>query len=142
MASTRLVLPWPLLPMNAVAPGSRTTSTSAYERKSCRTRCEAYNGWRLLGGCVAPGRWPGLHRVPAELVAHRGDRLHRRAVVLAGHEAGVERGRDGRRGDGVVDARLHGPATLPRVVGVAADLGEPGVGVERGDHQVEQPRTD
>ena len=95
----------------------------------------------MVGG-VAAGRRLGLHRVAAELVAHRGDRLHRRAVVLAGDEARVERGRDRRRGDGVVDAGLDGPATLAGVLGVAADLGQAGVVVEGGDQEVEQPRAD
>src|SRR5687767_11364382 len=101
MASTRLVLPWPLRPMNAVAPGSSSTSRSAYERKLCRVRCATCTCLLALS-CFAPGagagllglgrllgrtllardvpaEWrSGLHGVPTELVAHRGDRLHGR----------------------------------------------------------------
>ena len=78
----------------------------------------------------------------AELVAHRRDGLHRRRVVLAGDEARVERGGDRRRRDGVLDAGLDGPAALAGVLGVAGDLVEARVLVERGDHEVEQPRPD
>src|SRR5690242_19664434 len=132
MASTRLVLPWPLRPMNAVAPGSRATSTSAYERKLWRVRCATCKS-ALAGLPVAPGArllcrlgllgpgcalgvaalgCGGAHRVAAELVAHRGDRLRRRRVVLLGDEPGVQRGGDRRGGDPVLDPGLHGPPAL------------------------------
>ncbi len=82
------------------------------------------------------------HRVAAELVAHRGDRLHRRALVLLGDEPREEGRGDRGHGDAVVDAGLDGPATFARVGGVAGDLVEVGVLLERLDQQVEQPRPD
>ena len=45
-------------------------------------------------------------------------------------------------GDGVVDRGLDGPAALAGVLGVAGDLVEVGVLLERGDQQVEQPGAD
>src|SRR5687768_13964303 len=102
MASTRFVLPCPLRPRKAVAPGSSGTSAAAYERKSCRKRCETYKRRLALrgGGAVGrgrvrvAGRRPGAHGVTAELVAHGGNRLHRGALVLARQEAREQRGGD------------------------------------------------
>ena len=136
-------MPWPLLPMNAVGAGVEDDLDVGVGAEVVQDQVrdvQAAVATRLA--CVATGRWPALHRVAAELVAHRGDRLHRRAVVLAGDEARVERGGDRGRGDGVVDAGLDGPAALAGVLGVAADLGEAGVVVEGVDQQVEQPRAD
>ena len=77
-----------------------------------------------------------------ELVAQRGDHLHRRRILLAAGEAGEERRGDDRHRDRVVDGRFHGPATLTGVVGVAAQLRQAGVGFERDDQQVQQPGAD
>ena len=73
-----------------------------------------------VGADVAAGGRLGADRVAAELVAHRGDRLHRRAVVLARGEPGEQRGRDDVHRHGVVDRGLDGPAALAGVLGVAA----------------------
>ena len=92
---------------------------------------------------VGGGRRPtGLDGVAAEPVAHRRDRLHRRAVVLARAEPGEQRGGDDVHRYGVVDRGLHRPATLAGVLGVPADLLEVGVLLERRDQQVEQPGPD
>src|SRR3954471_9192921 len=121
--------------MNAVAPGSRATSAVSYERKACRVRCARYNGGALGPSArrvrVATGRRLGAYGVTTELVAHRGDRLHRRAVLLLGDEPSEERGRDRGHRHRVVDRRLDGPATLTGVSGVSGDLVEVGVLLER-----------
>src|SRR3954462_15699616 len=99
--------------------------------------------WDEPSGLVGRGGRPAhLGGMPAELVAHRGDRLHRRAVVLAGREPGEQRTGYRRHGHGVVDRRLHGPTALAGVLRVTADLRERRVVVERRDEQVEQPRAD
>src|SRR5688572_27361671 len=159
MASTRFVFPCPLRPRNAVAPGSSGTSAVAYERKSCRKRCETYKRRLALRGAggsagrragartlvrvhVATGRGTGTRGVAAELVAHGGDRLHRGALVLAGEEAREERGGDRGERHRVVDRGLDGPAPPAGVLRVAGDLVEVAVVLERLDEQVEQPGAD
>ena len=80
--------------------------------------------------------------MPAELVAHRRDRLHRGAVVLARGEPGEEgRGDDVHR-HRVVDRRLDRPAPLARVVRETGQLGQVLVVLQGGDEQVEQPGAD
>ena len=94
-------------------------------------------------GGVAARRRLGLDRVAAELVAQRGDRLHRRAVVLAGDEPGEQRGGDRRasaRRCRCRPRRSSGPRRSPRRS--RAILSRSGVLVERGDQQVEQPGPD
>ena len=83
-----------------------------------------------------------LHRVAAELVAQRRDGLHRGGVVLAGGEPGEQRGRDDRHRHRVGDRLLHGPAALAGVGGVAGDLLQARVLLQRLDQQVEQPGAD
>ena len=57
-------------------------STRAYERKSTSSSRRTYTG---------VGQLSLVDRVAAELVAQRGDRLHRRRVVLPGGEPGEQR---------------------------------------------------
>src|SRR4051794_19474138 len=153
MASTRLVLPSPLLPTNTVGPGPSARSTRSQLRKEPSCRCRTYTfspAWRRFsngppagaragparrGGQGGPSscgllcllRLDGVHRVPAELVAQGGDRLHRRRVVLAGDEAGEQRGGDRRHRHGVLDALLDGPPAFAGVLGVPGDALELGV---------------
>src|SRR4051794_18585234 len=122
--------------MNAVTPGDSSTSAVAYERKLCRVRCETYTDRSGRGVGVAADRRLGVDGVPAELVAHRGDRLHRRAVVLARGEAREQRRGDDVHGHRVVDRGLDGPAALTGVVGVPRDLVEVRVLLDRRDQQV------
>ena len=139
MASTRLVLPCPLRPMNAVdarlegdlGGGVRAEVVQGQVADVHRSRRQAWAWRRRRGG--------GWSRRDRRTGSHRRDRLHGGAVVLARDEPGVKRGGDAGDRDGVVDARLDGPAALARVLGVAGDLVEARVLVERGDQQVEQP---
>src|SRR6478752_4786632 len=125
--------------MNAVTPGDSSTSAVTYERKLWRVRCETYTdrSGRRVG--VAADRRLGVYGVAAELVAHGGDRLHRRAVVLARGEAGEQRRGDDVHRHRVVDRGLDGPAPLAGVLGVPGDLVEVGVLLDGRDQQVEQP---
>src|SRR3954447_1230644 len=83
----------------------------------------------------------GLDFVAAELVAERGEDLGAVRVVLAGTEASLERQRDDRRRDVVVDRLLHGPASLARVGDIALQVLEVGaVCLERAAGELEQPR--
>src|SRR5437870_3949239 len=72
MASTRFVLPCPLRPMNAVAPGSSDTSAAAYDRKSTSVRRSTYTS-DLLDQQVEQPR--ADHRALAPGVEHLGDVL-------------------------------------------------------------------
>src|SRR5690349_8338128 len=109
--------------MNAVTPGPSSTSAAAYDRKSWRVRWATCTVGQARGrgsvgggsGGVAAARRLGADGVAAELVAHRRDRLHGRAVVLARGEAGEERGGDDVHRHGVVDRGLDGPAALAGV---------------------------
>src|SRR5690349_15727605 len=120
MASTRFVLPWPFGPTSAVTPSSSASSADVYDRKSLterwvtRTSPQPRPSVRLAGArrgtgvhgvrCVdvlgggavdlagTGGRAGRGDGVPAELVAQRGDGLHRRRVLLPRLEAG-EQGR-------------------------------------------------
>src|SRR5215204_2329563 len=80
-------------------------------------------------------------RVAAELLAHRGNRLHRWGLLLARREAREQRRRNGVHRHGVGYSCLYGPASLAGVIRVTTDLAEPGIVLERLDQQVEQPRT-
>ena len=57
----------------------------------------------------------------SELVAHGGDELHGRGIVLAGRESREQGGRDRWHGNRAVDGLLDRPPSLARVVGPAAD---------------------
>ena len=81
MASTRFVLPCPLAPMNAVGPGSRSSSALGYDRKSCRTSLATCTGLDVLR--VVSGFGGSLDGMAAELLTHRGDGLHGRRLVLS-----------------------------------------------------------
>src|SRR5947208_3488870 len=81
--------------MRTVAPRSSSRSACSQERKSATWRCRTY--MYLCGRARAGGRPGPVYRVPAELVAQRGDRLHGRRILLPGSEPGVERVEDRHR---------------------------------------------
>src|SRR5690554_5070104 len=120
MASTRFVLPWPLRPRKTVTPGSRSSSSARQLRNSLSSR-------RVIR-IRAPSSLGSLHRVASELLAQRGDGLHRRRILLPGDEAGEDGGADGRNRDGIGDGFLDRPAPLPRILDVALDVLEVGIG--------------
>ena len=80
--------------------------------------------------------------VPAELVAQRGHRLHRRRVVLAGREAGEQRRGDHVHRHGEADRLLDRPPALAGVVGVALELSQVRILSSAAVEQFEQPRLD
>ena len=79
---------------------------------------------------------------PPNWLPQRRDGLHRRRVLLAGDEPGEQRGRDRRHRDGVLDGLLDGPPALAGVLGVAGDLLQLRVLLQRADQQVQQPGAD
>src|SRR4051794_9630257 len=110
-------------------PGSSGSSTCAYERKSVRERWATYIWFRLQrlrrrGAGDRTGGAGRLHRVPTELLAQRGHRLHGRALLLARREAGEQRRRYHGSRDGQVDRLVHRPPTLAGVLDPVVDLPE------------------
>src|SRR5262245_65833071 len=79
---------------------------------------------RYSSAPARPGSLFGVDLVPAELLAQRGDDLHREALVLAGGEPLVDRGGDSRDRDRIGDRVLHGPAPRSRIIDVAGDFAE------------------
>src|SRR5690606_25990449 len=103
---------------------SRTTwrtlsflTSPAFSNWSC-------NGLRMAVLYRDGGRWAGqctagsflLDRVPAELVAHRGQQLVRVGVVVPRAQALQQGQRDDRRGHVQIDRLGHRPAALAGVV--------------------------
>ena len=121
-------------PIRTFGPGSRSTPTRSYERKSTSSSRRTYTGVWMPSALV--------DGVAAELLAQRGDGLHGRRVVLAGGEAGEERGGDHVQRHGQPDRLVDRPAALAGVLGVAAQLGQLRVLVEGPVQQVEQPGAD
>src|SRR5262245_48875076 len=80
--------------------------------------------------------------VAAELLPHRGEHLVGEVVEVAGREARVERRRQHRRRDALLDRRDRRPASLARVGDVPAELLERRRLVERLRGEIEQPRAD
>ena len=76
----------------------------------------------------------------AELVSHGGDGLHGRRLLLAGHESGEQRRRDGRHRDGMVDGGLHRPPALAGIGRLGRDVGEAGALLQP-PHQQVAPRA-
>src|ERR1700682_1249442 len=81
----------------------------------------------------------GFDRVPAELVTQGGDHLVAEGIVLAREDPHEQAHRERRRRNRVIDRFLEGPASLARVVDVAADPGKLRVLFEGGLRQLEQP---
>src|SRR3954454_12881479 len=106
----------PFWPTSTATPGSRSTATRSYERKSVnstrRTYISADDG------------------VAAELLTQRGDGLHGRRVNLTGLETGEQRSRDDVQRHGEPDSLVDRPAALAGVLGVALELGQLRVAVE------------
>src|ERR1700730_11765038 len=63
----------------------------------------------------------GFDRVPAEFVTQGGDHLVAEGIVLARAEPHEQAHRERRRRHRVIDRLLQGPASLARVVDVAAN---------------------
>lgn len=66
----------------------------------------------------------------AELIAQRGNDLHRRRVILARGKAGKERGRDDRKRYGMIEGGLDCPPPLARVLGKATNTRKIGIFVK------------
>src|SRR5438477_9097818 len=126
----RLVLPTPFGPTSTLQPTANSTTMCGYERKSTSSSRLTYTGELLVDG------------VPAELVAQRRHRLHRRRVVLPGQEPREQRGRDDVHRYREPDRLFDGPPALARVVGVPAQLGQLRVLLQRPVEQVQQPGPD
>src|SRR4029453_17629698 len=122
----------PFWPTSTVTPGSRSTATRSYERKSVSSTRRTYMS----------GQHSHLDGVAAELLAQRGDGLHRPRVGLARLEPGEQRRSDHVQRDGQPDGLVHGPPALTGVLRVALQLGQLGVAVQRPVEQVEQPGLD
>src|SRR4051795_1588652 len=118
----------PFWPTSTDTPGSRSTATRSYERKSVsstrRTYISADDG------------------VATELLAQRGDGLHGGRVDLPRLEPGEQRGGDDVQRHGQADRLVDRPPALAGVLGVALELAQLGVAVERAVEQVEQPGLD
>src|SRR5437870_634120 len=77
-----------------------------------------------------------------EFIAEGGQDLRAIRVVLAGPETGLQRQRDDRRRDILVDRLLDRPASLARIGDPALEVLEVLVAGERPLRQLEQPRAD
>src|SRR6185312_11584371 len=110
--------------------------------------------WRLL--CCALGRrargrllrtrvsGTGLGRLDmsAEAEAHGREHLLAERMGLARAEAGIERGGEHLRRDGLLDRRLDGPATLAGILHEAGEILQLRILRQRGGAEIEQPRRD
>ena len=96
--------------------GRRWRRRAPARRTGRRRRHVAAGSAGATGGSRLAGRVLGQHRVPAELLAQRGDGAHGHALLVLAHEAGVERGADHRRGHAALDRLLHRPAPLAGVL--------------------------
>src|SRR4051812_31517417 len=118
----------PFWPTSTATPGSKSTATRSYERKSVnstrRTYISADDG------------------VATELLAQRGDGLHGGRVDLPRFEPGEQRGGDDVQRNGQPDSLVDRPAALAGVLGVALELAQLRVAVEGTVEQVQQPRLD
>src|SRR5262249_16325899 len=80
--------------------------------------------------------------VPAELEAHRREELVLVIGLAARGEARVERGREDRRRNRLLDGALDGPAALARVGDAAGEVLQGRIGRERGRREIEEPGGD
>src|SRR5580704_17684550 len=79
----------------------------------------ARNGLSIVIPGSAPLRF--FHRVPPELIPQGSENLRAVRLVLARSEPRLERQRDDRRGDILIDGGLHGPPAFARVGDPALD---------------------
>src|SRR5919107_1760430 len=124
----------PEAPKITMTPGSGTRGSLCSSRKTfCKTCVSAIVCLLLLlrGGF--------LDRVSAELAAQGGYDLHGEGVLLAGGEAGEEGACYGVRGHVLLYRFEDRPASLARVLDVAADAVEVGVVLEGALGELEEP---